>query len=433
MLNNLPLNWCECKFSDLCDIYTGNSINEQEKVSKYTNLDSGYNYIGTKDVSFEQTIDYENGVKIPFDNGTFKIAPKNTPLLCIEGGSAGRKLAFTEEDICFGNKLCAFVSKNKITSLYIFYFLQSTAFRSIFSLNKNGLIGGVSLNKIKNLTFPLPPLAEQERIVAKIEALFQDIDEGVERLKSAQAQIKQYRQSVLKSAFEGKLYKTTDWKEVQLKDVCEFKSGNTIDTKLEKSSGSIPYIKVGDMNLSENSISIVTSSRFVDMVDIKQNQLIPTGSVIFPKRGGAIATNKKRKVIKPIIIDLNTMAIIPSDKLHTDFFYFWILKIDLMKLSNGGNIPQINNYSFDKVNIPLLTLPEQQRIVAEIENRFAVADELEKAVNDGLEKADKLKQSILKKAFEGKLVAQNPNDEPASILLERIKKSQTPTKGKKKC
>ena len=68
------------------------------------------------------------------------------------------------------------------------------------------------------------------------------------------------------------------------------------------------------------------------------------------------------------------MAIIPSDKLHTDFFYFWILKIDLMKLSNGGNIPQINNYSFDKVNIPLPTLPEQQHIVAEIENRFAVVD-----------------------------------------------------------
>ena len=66
------------------------------------------------------------------------------------------------------------------------------------------------------------------------------------------------------------------------------------------------------------------------------------------------------------------------------------------------------------------------------EKRFAVADELEKAVNDGLEKADKLKQSILKKAFEGKLVAQNPNDEPASVLLERIKKEQKPTKGKKK-
>ena len=81
---------------------------------------------------------------------------------------------------------------------------------------------------------------------------------------------------------------------------------------------------------------------------------------------------------------------------------------------------------------PLPSLPEQQRIVTEIEKRFAVADELEKAVNEGLEKADKLKQSILKKAFEGKLAPQNPNDEPASVLLERIKKEQKPTKGKKK-
>ena len=83
--------------------------------------------------------------------------------------------------------------------------------------------------------------------------------------------------------------------------------------------------------------------------------------------------------------------------------------------------------------VTLPSLPEQQRIVEEIEKRFAVADELEKAVNEGLEKAEKLKQSILKKAFAGKLVAQDPNDEPASVLLERIKKEkQFQTKGKKK-
>ena len=110
-----------------------------------------------------------------------------------------------------------------------------------------------------------------------------------------------------------------------------------------------------------------------------------------------------------------------------------MLKIDLIKLSNGGNIPQINNYSFDKLNILLPSLSEQHHIVEEIEKRFSVADELEQAVNDGLEKANQLKQSILKKAFSGQLVPQDPNDEPASVLLDRIKKeTQSQTKGQKK-
>ena len=435
MQNNLPLNWCECKFSDLCDIYTGNSINEQEKVSKYTNLDSGYNYIGTKDVSFEQTIDYENGVKIPFDNGTFKIAPKNTPLLCIEGGSAGRKLAFTEEDICFGNKLCAFVSKNKITSLYIFYFLQSTAFRSIFSLNKNGLIGGVSLNKIKNLTFPLPPLAEQERIVEKIEALFADIDEGVERLKSAQAQIKQYRQSVLKSAFEGKLYKTTDWKEVQLKNVCEKINDGTHFTPTYVDTG-IPFISVKDIR---NKIIYFDNCRYITE---EEHRLLfercnPQNGDVLITKSGTIGRTCIVDTTKEFSLFVSVALLKPKkDMILSQYLMYaldnYISHIDIKQDVKGGVIKNLHIEDIKKIVIQLPTLPEQQRIVEEIEKRFAVADELEKAVNEGLEKADKLKQSILKKAFEGKLAPQNPNDEPASVLLERIKKSQTPTKGKKK-
>ena len=104
---NLPTGWDICVLSTIANIFNGDSINEQEKAQKYYGQAIGYNYIGTKDVNFNHTINYNNGVKIPYDT-SFKIAHKNTPLLCSEGGSAGRKIGILEEDVCFGNKLCAF-------------------------------------------------------------------------------------------------------------------------------------------------------------------------------------------------------------------------------------------------------------------------------------------------------------------------------------
>ena len=88
---DIPQNWCWYRLSELCNLYTGDSINETEKKLKYTNVKEGRFYIGTKDVNFDQTINYDNGIKIPFEKDNFRIAPKNTVLMCIEGGSAGRK------------------------------------------------------------------------------------------------------------------------------------------------------------------------------------------------------------------------------------------------------------------------------------------------------------------------------------------------------
>ena len=111
----------------------------------------------------------------------------------------------------------------------------------------------------------------------------------------------------------------------------------------------------------------------------------------------------------------------------------YIAHIDVQQDVKGGVIKNLHIGDIKKITVLLPSLPEQKRIVEEIEKRFAVADELEKAIKAGLEKADKLKQSILKKAFSGQLVPQDPNDEPASVLLARIKKeTQSPAKGKKK-
>ena len=171
----IPKNWRWVRMGQIADLYTGNSINEQEKKAQYMNTE-GVPYIGTKDVGFDGKVLYQNGVAIPKKHlSLFKKAYSNSILMCIEGGSAGRKITLIDKTVCFGNKLCCITSYyEKIKNL--FYYLQSPMFFEIFNQNKNGIIGGVSVNNLKNLIVPLPPLAEQQRIIESIDAIFRCIE-----------------------------------------------------------------------------------------------------------------------------------------------------------------------------------------------------------------------------------------------------------------
>ena len=170
----IPENWIWTRLSYIANIYTGNSISETEKKLKFTDVVGRY-YIGTKDVGFNNKIIYDNGVSIPKQyEQDFKIAPNNSILMCIEGGSAGRKIARLNQDVCFGNKLCCFSAFVEINE-YIYYYLQSPLFLEMFNQNKTGIIGGVSIAKIKDILMPVPSLAEQHRIVAQIEKLFEQL------------------------------------------------------------------------------------------------------------------------------------------------------------------------------------------------------------------------------------------------------------------
>ena len=169
-----PKNWVWTRLSHIANIYTGNSISETEKKSKFTDVIGRY-YIGTKDVDFNNRIIYDNGIAIPKQyEPDFRLAPNNSILMCIEGGSAGRKIAILNQDVCFGNKLCCFSPFVGIGK-YMYYYLQSPSFFELFNLNKTGIIGGVSIAKVKEILIPLPPVKEQQRIVAQIEKLFEQL------------------------------------------------------------------------------------------------------------------------------------------------------------------------------------------------------------------------------------------------------------------
>ena len=172
----LPRNWMLSTLDSVSNLYTGNSINATEKKKYFSGVD-GINYIATKDVDFDNTINYDNGIKIP-DNylSKFKISYFNSVLLCLEGGSAGRKIGLLKQDVCFGNKLCNlsfYYGENK----FLYYFLQSPQFLSDFQENKSGIIGGVSKNNLGNILIPVLPRNEQMRITQEIDLLFQKVSQ----------------------------------------------------------------------------------------------------------------------------------------------------------------------------------------------------------------------------------------------------------------
>jgi len=175
---DIPEKWEWARIIEIGNLFNGNSVNKSEKATKYEGLETGYPYLGTKDINYGfEPLNYDNGVRIPFDEPKFKIAHKNTALICSEGGSAGKKCGITTKDICFGNKLYALEQYGNIEPVFILSIYKTPIFFEIFQSKMTGIIGGISINSFGDIPMPLPPLEEQKAIVEVVETLFKEVEQ----------------------------------------------------------------------------------------------------------------------------------------------------------------------------------------------------------------------------------------------------------------
>ena len=264
-------------------------------------------------------------------------------------------------------------------------------------------------------------LVEQRAEDGTAEELFVQIQEEKQRL-IAEKKIKKEKPLPEITEEEKPFDIPKSWKWCRINQISYLNSGG----QYQENETGIPYIKVADMNLAENIIEIQTSSRFVKC---SEADLVYPSSIIFPKRGGAIATNKKRKVLKmPICIDSNTMAMSLFFKEIFDYVYVWFISIDLERLSTGTSVPQINNKDIEPLLIPLPPLAEQKRIVAKIEELLPYIDRYEQAWSK-LEKfnsrfPEDMKKSLLQYAIQGKLVEQRAEEGTAEELFAKIQEEK---------
>lgn len=195
-IGGIPVHWDLIKYKYFANLYTGNSIPDEEKYI-YEEVDEGFSYISTKDVGVDRTIDYDNGMLIPFSNKKFKVAPQNSTIMCIEGGSAGIKKAFLDMDVCFGNKLCCFDVKGVINKKYVYYLLNSPDYEQYFKLHVNGLIGGVNVQILKNFLALQPPIDEQNTIVKYLDDETSRIDSIIKNLESEKEKLEVYKRELI--------------------------------------------------------------------------------------------------------------------------------------------------------------------------------------------------------------------------------------------
>jgi len=302
---------------------------------------------------------------------------------------------------------------NQLDKMYLRYYLSSPEFRDWISQAASSVTGSHSrakANEILQRNIPLPRLSVQQKIVELLEDHLSRLDAALADVKQAKLKAAQFRRSLLLSLVSPEHVENEDgWIQTTLGHVCDLVAGKTPSALegstegIDEHSRTIPFYKVGDMNLDPEFLC--KSRLYLSERQIEERNMfvLPIGSVVFPKAGGAIATNKKRIVSVPGPIDLNCMAAIPIEGTIPKYLYWWFQSINLKTFADGSILPQLSKGKMSEIPVYWPNSHIQEEILLRLEQALSKNSQAIQLAE--LIEADSisLRRSLLQAAFTGQL------------------------------
>ena len=297
------------------------------------------------------------------------------------------------------------IRNTNIDSKYIMHLINSVYFRSEIKKYESGTTRKrISRKNLARIEFDVPPLPEQQRIVTRIEELFSELDKAVETLQTTKQQLAVYRQAVLYSAFIGLT------QSVPMGDIASMTDPQPSHRTPPEVFGGIPYIGVGDIDYTKKKIKLDDARKVSPSVleEHLARYTLKDGDFIMGKIG---TIGKPYKVHPPqnFALSANVILIQPDNKKVDPSFLFWQFSSQIVtkQLTDGATATSQPAFGITKarlLSIRLCDIAQQKQIVREIESRLFVCDSIEQTVDTALAQADAMRQSILKQAFEGRLI-----------------------------
>ena len=416
----IPDNWKTQKIKYVCDLYVGNSIADNLK-ENYEDADNAYPYISTKDINVDNSlINYENGMYTKKDDDSFRLAPKKSTLLCIEGGSAGKKIAQTEQIVSFVNKLCCFNAK-KINADFLYMYLKSSAFNEEFNQYISGLIGGVTQTKLKTFHITLPPKEEQKLIADFLDKKVGEIDNILSDFNNQVNILEKYKKSLITETVTKGLNPDVEmknsgiewigqipahWNFKKLKYIISSpllyganESGEDYDETLPR------YIRITDIDQNNN---LKEDGKLSLPSELAEPYMLKDGDILFARSGATVGkTFFYRSKYGPSAFAGYLIKASISDKIALPkYIYYTTLGTGYENWKNSiFTQSTIQNIGADKYSlyvVPIPNIDEQKEIVKFLDKKCKEIDDIIKDKQMQIEKIEKYKKSLIYEYVTGK-------------------------------